>query len=51
MYHLIRKETVSRVNIGYLIFHVAVYLFYLGGLFYYEYTVVEYEYWDVKQDT
>ena len=38
MYVFIKKETVSDVNIGYLFFHLAIYVLYLVGLVYYWYT-------------
>jgi hypothetical protein len=38
MYLFIKKETVSDVNIGYLFFHLTVYVLYLVGLVYYWYT-------------
>jgi len=36
----IRNETVSDVNIGYLVFHLVVYILYLIGLIYYWITII-----------
>jgi hypothetical protein len=40
MFVIIRRDTVSGVNVRYLCFHIAVYLLYLAGIFYFYYTAV-----------
>ena len=40
MFVIIRRDTVSGVNVPYLCFHIAVYLLYLAGVLYFYYTAV-----------
>ena len=40
MFVIIRRDTVSGVNVCYLCFHIAVYLLYLAGLCYFYFTAV-----------